>query len=87
MAGLTDVARLNMLGIFASGGIAIMTAGAIAADAGMIERRWRPGLGAVTIITLARGSQVIGVFTGGGIAIMTTRTGAQYLVMIDVRGR
>ncbi len=87
MAGLTDVACLNMLGILAGGGIAIMTADAIAADAGMIERCRDPGLSTVTIITLARGSQVIGVFTGGGIAIMTTCTGALHLVMIDVRGR
>ncbi len=76
-----------MLGILAGGGVTIMTAGAIAADAGMIERRRDPGLSTVTIITLAGGRQMIGVFTGGGIAIMTTSTGAQYLVMIDVRGR
>ncbi len=87
MAGLTDVACLDMLGILAGGGVTIVTTGAVAADAGMIERRWRPGLGTVTIITLAGGRQVIGVFTGSGIAIMTTSTGAQYFVMIDVSRR
>ncbi len=87
MAGLTDVACLNMLGILAGGGITIMTAGAITTDAGMIECCWRPGQAGMTIITLASGRQVIGVFTGGGIAIMTTGTGAQYFVMIDGGGR
>ncbi len=87
MAGLTNVARLNMLGILAGGGIAIVTADTIAADAGMVKYGGRPGLGGMAIITLATGSQVIGVFTGGGIAIMTTRTGAQHLVMIDGRRR
>ncbi len=76
-----------MLGILASGSITIMTAGAIVADAGMIECCRDPGLGAVTIITLARGRQMIGAFTCGGIAIMTTSTGAQHLIMIDGRRR
>ncbi len=76
-----------MLSILAGGGVTIMTAGAIVADAGMIERRRDPCLSTVTITTLAGGSQVIGVFTRGGIAIMTTRARAQYFVMIDGRRR
>jgi len=52
VAGLTDVTRLDMLGIFAGGSITIMTAEAVARHPFMIKVRWRPGLSAVTITTL-----------------------------------
>ena len=71
MTSLTTLGRQNVLSIFARGGIAVMTAGAIAVDVAVIKSRRQPCGGLMASIALSRGRDVVGVFAHGDVAVVT----------------
>jgi hypothetical protein len=53
----------------------------------MVEIRGQPGDRRMTIVTVIAAGDMRGVFTGRGDAIMAGAAGAQYLGVIDGKGR
>ena len=87
MAVLADIGCLHMRRAFASGVGAVMTAEAIVHYIHMVKIRGQPGDRRMTIVTVIAAGDMRGVFTGRGDAIMAGAAGAQYLGVIDGKGR
>ena len=81
---LARIAGCDMRGMFATGGIAVMTTDTIAGNCRMIDHRQRnPGNDIMATIAIQIGDDMGRRFTGSNNAIMTIETDAQHLRMID----
>lgn len=82
MAILALVGGGNVLRGFAACGTAVVTTGAIAADAAVIEAGVGPGVGAVTVAAQITALHMTGGFPGGLGAIVATAAAAAYFKVV-----
>jgi hypothetical protein len=75
MAIFADICGLYVGRVLARRVGAIVTAGAIARDVHMIEIRWQPADGGMTIITIIAAVDVRRIFARRGYAVMTDAAG------------
>lgn len=88
MAGLAQIAAVNMRGVFAGGSCAIVTGNTgLAGRRAVIKVYHGPVGSAVAAAAGQGGGNVVGTLAGRNGAIMTTLTSAQHLVMIDAGQR
>ncbi len=85
MAVLTEVGAVDMLGVLAGGGGAVVAGHTIAADTGMVEDRRCPGIGGVAVLTGITAGNVIGGFAECGGAVMTGRAVTADARMVEER--
>ena len=70
MTVLTDIGRLYVAQVLASGINTIVTTCAIAGDVRVIEIRWSPGVCRMTIVTGITAREMRGVLAGCGDAVV-----------------
>jgi len=87
MAILTDIRRLNVGKVFASGVDAVVATETTARDVVVIEEGGNPARGGVAVVAVVTASDVVGVFACRNGPVMTGSAGTQYLQMIYARHR
>jgi len=83
VATLAAIAGLDMLGRFTDGCAAVMTAGAIAADIGMIELRRCPVAGVMAGLAAAAARNMFSRLAGGGGPVVATGAVTRDLTVIE----
>jgi len=83
VAILTDIGRINMRLVLSGRVSAVVAAHAVARDIDMVEIRWQPAGGAMTVVASVATGYVRGILASGDSAIVTGAANADDLRVID----
>jgi len=84
---LADVGAADVIGTFTFGDDTVMAGGTGLGDLLVIKVGRCPGRGAVTVVALCIGWQMIVVFACSNDSVVATVTGTQYLQVVNLGGR
>ena len=83
MAVLADHSAVNVGGILPDGLDAVMTAGAVLADAGVVKIGGRPAGRRVAVVAVVAARNMSSIFAQGDRSVVTAETGANDLGMVN----
>jgi hypothetical protein len=87
MTILTDIGRLDMLGMLPGSGSAIMTARAVSGNRRVVKIRRRPTIGRVTALAVISARDMQCMLACGSHTIMTATTGSDHICMVNTNNR